>query len=32
MGILIVSTSKGIMTHHEAQEMGVGGVLVGYVY
>jgi len=32
MGILIVSTSKGVMTHHEAQEMGIGGVLVGYVY
>ena len=32
MGILIVSTSKGVMTHHEAQEVGIGGVLVGYVY
>lgn len=32
MGILLVSTSKGIMSHHEAQEQGLGGVLVGYVY
>lgn len=32
MGALIVSTSRGIMTHHEAQEQGLGGVLVGYVY
>ena len=32
MGVLLVSTSKGIMTHHEAQEQGLGGVLVGYVY
>jgi small subunit ribosomal protein S8 len=32
MGILLVSTSKGIMSHHEAQAEGLGGVLVGYVY
>ena len=32
MGILLVSTSNGIMSHHEAQEQGLGGVLVGYVY
>jgi small subunit ribosomal protein S8 len=32
MGILLVSTSQGIMSHHEAQEKGLGGVLVGYVY
>ncbi|MCW1300910.1 MAG: 30S ribosomal protein S8 [Candidatus Nanoarchaeia archaeon] len=31
-GILIVSTSKGIMTHREAKEKGIGGVLVAYVY
>ena len=31
-GILIVSTPKGIMSHHEAQEQGLGGVLIGYVY
>jgi len=32
MGILIVSTSNGIMSHHEAQEKNIGGVLIGYVY
>ena len=32
MGILIVSTPNGVMSHHDAQEKGLGGVLVGYVY
>jgi len=32
MGILLVSTSRGIMSHHDAQEQNLGGVLVGYVY
>jgi small subunit ribosomal protein S8 len=32
MGILLVSTSKGIMSHQEAVEQNLGGVLVGYVY
>jgi small subunit ribosomal protein S8 len=32
MGILLVSTSSGIMSHHDAQTQGLGGVLVGYVY
>jgi small subunit ribosomal protein S8 len=32
MGILLVSTSQGIMSHHDAQEQKLGGVLVGYVY
>jgi len=32
MGILLVSTSKGVMSHHEAVSEGLGGVLVGYVY
>jgi len=32
MGILLVSTSKGVMSHHEAQEKGLGGMLVGFVY
>jgi small subunit ribosomal protein S8 len=32
MGILLVSTSKGIMSHHEAQAQNLGGVLVGYIY
>lgn len=32
IGLLIVSTSKGIMTQKEAQEKGLGGVLLAYVY
>lgn len=32
MGILIVSTNKGIMTHHEAIEKGIGGSLIAYCY
>jgi small subunit ribosomal protein S8 len=32
MGILLVSTSDGVMSHHEAVDKGLGGVLVGYVY
>ena len=31
-GILIISTSKGVMTQKEAAEMGIGGRLLGYVY
>ncbi len=31
-GILIISTSKGIMTHHEAKENKLGGKLIAYVY
>ncbi|MFQ5941654.1 MAG: 30S ribosomal protein S8 [Nitrososphaerales archaeon] len=31
-GILIVSTPEGVMSHHDAQQKGVGGVLIGYVY
>lgn len=32
VGILIVSTSLGVTSHVEAQEKGVGGRLLGYVY
>lgn len=32
VGILIVSTSLGVMSHGEAQEKGLGGRLIGYVY
>ncbi len=32
VGILIVSTPRGVMSHNEAQEKGLGGRLVGYVY
>ncbi len=31
-GIMIVTTSEGIMTHHEAKESGIGGRLLVYVY
>jgi len=32
LGILIISTSKGVKTHKECLEEGLGGVLVAYVY
>lgn len=32
VGILVVSTPEGVMAHSEAQEKGIGGRLVGYVY
>lgn len=31
-GIILVSTTKGIMTHTEAKENGVGGRLLAYCY
>lgn len=31
-GMLIVSTSKGLMTHIEAKEKKLGGKLVAYIY
>ena len=31
-GYVIVSTSKGLKTHHEAQEDKIGGSLVAYFY
>ena len=31
-GILIISTSKGVMSQRESVEIGVGGRLLGYVY
>ena len=31
-GILVVSTPKGVMTQKEADEAGLGGRLVGFVY
>jgi small subunit ribosomal protein S8 len=31
-GILVVSTDKGVMSHVEAREKGLGGRLLGYVY
>ncbi len=32
MGMLILTTSKGVMTSREAKERGVGGALLAYVY
>ena len=32
LGILIVSTSNGVISHKDAKEKGVGGKLLGYVY
>ncbi|RXE55764.1 30S ribosomal protein S8 [Methanoculleus taiwanensis] len=31
-GILIVSTSRGVMSHEQARAEGIGGQLLGYVY
>jgi small subunit ribosomal protein S8 len=31
-GILIISTSKGMMTHTEAKKKGTGGKLIAYCY
>ncbi len=32
VGILIISTSKGVMSHIEARKLRIGGVLLAYVY
>lgn len=31
-GIIVVSTSKGMMTHTQAKELGIGGRLIAYCY
>ncbi len=31
-GLLILSTSRGVISHEEARKEGVGGELLGYVY
>jgi small subunit ribosomal protein S8 len=31
-GILIITTSRGVMTHEEAKKLGIGGKLLAYVY
>jgi small subunit ribosomal protein S8 len=31
-GFLIISTNKGLLTHEEAKEQGVGGRLISYCY
>lgn len=32
IGTIIISTNKGLMSHEEAEEKGVGGVLISYFY
>lgn len=32
LGILILTTPQGIMTHNEAKERGIGGRLLAYMY
>ena len=32
VGILLVSTPQGVMSHHEAKKKGIGGCLIAYVY
>ncbi len=32
VGILVVSTSQGVMNHNDAVQKGLGGRLLGYVY
>jgi small subunit ribosomal protein S8 len=32
MGTVLVSTNKGLLTHEEAQEEGIGGCLVAFFY
>ncbi|MFB6105832.1 MAG: 30S ribosomal protein S8 [Halobacteriaceae archaeon] len=31
-GALVVTTSRGVMSHYEAREEGVGGQVIAYVY
>jgi len=31
-GALVVTTSRGVMSHYEAREKGVGGQVIAYVY
>ncbi|MEM3244378.1 MAG: 30S ribosomal protein S8, partial [Metallosphaera sp.] len=32
IGVIILSTPKGVMTHKEAARQRTGGVVLGYVY
>lgn len=32
LGVLVVSTSKGLMTHQTAQDKNLGGSLIAYMY
>ena len=31
-GMLLVTTNRGVMSHHDAASQGIGGFLIGYVY
>jgi small subunit ribosomal protein S8 len=31
-GALVVSTSRGVMSHYEARDAGIGGQVIAYVY
>ncbi len=31
-GLLILSTTKGVVTHHQAKKAGMGGQLLAYIY
>ncbi len=31
-GLLLLTTSKGVMSHHQARELGIGGQLLAFVY
>jgi small subunit ribosomal protein S8 len=31
-GLLILSTSQGVISHEQARKVGIGGELLGYVY
>jgi len=32
LGTILISTNKGLMTHEEAQEQNIGGILIAYFY
>ncbi len=32
VGLMLISTSNGLMSHSQAKEEGIGGVLLGYIY
>ena len=32
IGVLVISTSQGVISHREAKEKGIGGSLLAYVY
>ncbi len=32
MGTIVISTNKGLISHEEVQEEGIGGILISYFY